>query len=308
MTGSDDLRDAMASFLSPDQVEPLLGGASAPGALDAGASRVGRLLAAMHSPAGLTASRNERQEHQEHREHQAVAAIVEAIREAPQPLAAHRRSRVLTKRMSAKAAVIAATLTALLAGGTAAAAATGSLPAPAQSAASSALAHVGLSVPSPNAHANPHATDKSHRGPKAHGGAKDGDGGADPKSGAKGPDATGNAKYGLCHAWAANPTPNAHSHKRDSVAFTNLQAAAETAGTSVAGYCKGVTPPAGDDEATTTPSDETTKTGHSKPSHVGREPREAKPKNDEPSTGGDHRTGAGADRTSHAPNAPIEGS
>jgi hypothetical protein len=284
MTGSDDPWGAMARFLSPDPVEQLLAGTSVPGELDASASRVGRLLCAMHSPA-LPAGPG--------MEQQAVAAIVDAIREAPRPLAPHRRSRMLTQLMSAKAAVAAATLAALLAGGTAAAAATGSLPGPAQTAVSSALAHVGISVPSPNSHANSHATNNPHRG-APHGGAPD------PTGGAKGPDATGNPKYGLCQAWAATPTPNAHSHKHDSVAFANLQEAADAAGMSVADYCKGVTPPTGTGETITTPS---TSPGTT-PSTVTHAPPVSTP-----NSGGAHAGsgGASSEGTSNAPPAANAG-
>jgi hypothetical protein len=169
---------------------------------------------------------------------------------------------------SAKGAVAVATLAVLLTGGTAAAA-TGSLPAPAQSAVAGALDHVGISVPGPNSHANQRAKDnaknkaerkaqnkaenksknKGHgvpnaHAPKAHSDATDGGDANDATKTGQGPDATGAAKYGLCTAWAATPTPSAHSHKRDSVAFTNLQKAAAAAGKSVDDYCKDVTPPA----------------------------------------------------------------
>jgi hypothetical protein len=291
VTGAGDL-PAMAGFLSPEAVEQLLAGTSVPENLDAGDARVARLLSAMHSHGAQTASGNELQEHH------AVTAIVEAIREAPQPLAAHRRSHVLPHRMSAKAAVATATFVTLLAGGTAAAA-TGSLPVPAQSAVSSALAHVGVSVPEPNSHANPHATNKTHRGSKPRDEATDGDGVAEPTN-AKGPDATGPAKFGLCQAWAATPTPNANSGKRDSVAFTNLQEAADAADKSVDDYCTNVTPPTGDDEATTTPP--TPK--HAKPSTGGPKQPDSDDAKGGPSTGDDHSDGASANGTSHAPDAP----
>jgi hypothetical protein len=278
MTPSNDPSGAMASLLSPDQVERLLTGAAVPGELDAGASRVAGLLSAMHLPAVSTAPGMEQQ---------TVAAIVEAIRQAPQPLAAHRRSRMLTQLLSAKAAVAAATLAALLAGGTAAAA-TGSLPVPAQSAVSSALSHVGVSIPHPNSHANPHATDNPHRAGQGQSDA------SDRTSGAQGPDATSAAKYGLCRAWAATPTPNSHSRKNNSVAFTNVQKAADAAGMSITDYCEGVTPPTGTDEATPTTLD------HAPPVST-------------PNSGGTHTGdtasgGASSNGTSNAPPAAADGS
>jgi hypothetical protein len=174
-----------------------------------------------------------------------------------------------TQLKSAKAAVAAATFAALLAGGTAAAAVTGSLPNPAQSAVSGALAHVGVSVPGSSSHADGHATNrKAHRALRVRDETAGDSGATDPKNDAQGPDATGNAEHGLCQAWAATPTPNAHSHKRDSVAFTNLQEAADAAGMSVAGFCKDTTPHTGGDATPATPSRDTTKSKHSKPEKV----------------------------------------
>jgi hypothetical protein len=221
----------MNRFLSPDHVEQLLADTSVPGELDASASRVEYLLAAMHSPAQPAGAETERH---------AVSAIVDAVRQSPRPLAAHRRTRVRTKVRSARLAVVGATLAALLAGGTAAAAATGTLPGPAQSAVSSALGHVGISVPGPNAHANAHATNNPHRATGHQGGAT-------------GHDATANANYGLCKKWATTPAPNPHSHKNDTGAFANLQQAAAAAGMSVADYCKGFTPSTGNGGTTTMP-------------------------------------------------------
>jgi hypothetical protein len=138
-----------------------------------------------------------------------VSAMAAAIGNGSPALAtfAPKEKHVLGKFLSLKALGIAVPVMALTA--TAAAAATGGLPGPAQSALHGALAHVGLSVPAPG-----------------------------DASKAKGPDATGPAKHGLCTAYAANGG-HASSH---SVAFTNLQNAAGAAGLSVADYCKGVTP------------------------------------------------------------------
>ena len=261
-----------------------------------------QLLSAMQSPAVSAPSVKEQK---------AVAAIVDAIHQAPRPLAAHRRSRMLKQVLSARGAVAAATLAVLLTGGTAAAA-TGSLPAPAQSVVSGALDHVGISVPGPNSHANQHARDNAKKNaekkaerpahgvpnahaPKAHSDATDGGAANDATKTGQGPDATGAAKYGLCTAWGATPTPNAHSHKRDSVAFTNLQKAAAAAGKSVADYCKDVTPPSGDDSGTasSTGSD-------SEPPTAGRD--EAKPDKGEPSEGADPNGDSKPDSTD--PTAP----
>jgi hypothetical protein len=148
---------------------------------------------------------------------------------------------MLPQLLSAKVGV--AALVALVAGGTAAAAA-GSLPDPAQRVVSRALAHVDISVPAPNEHANAqafaHAKGATDKTKPDH-------------AGGKGPDATGPAKFGLCTAWSAGPsTTNPHSGKADSVAFSNLQQAATDAGSSVADFCKDAVHPQGPDTSTTT--------------------------------------------------------
>jgi len=94
---------------------------------------------------------------------------------------------MISQLLSAKVAAIAAT--AVLGAG-AAAAATGSLPASAQSAASDALSHVGISVPNPDSHAGTNLTNRGQSGthtPNAH------------------------AQYGLCTALAAGPNSKANS-------------------------------------------------------------------------------------------------
>lgn len=219
----------MARFLSPDRAERLLAGADVPDDLPDGGARVARLFSAMRLPAtpGDLAG-----------EPRAVAAIAAAIRRAPVPLTAHRRRRMLPQLLSAKAA--AAAIAAVLAATTAAAAATGSLPDPAQKAVSRTLSHVDISVPSPNDHANDHPRN---------------DAGDTGRANATGPHATGAAKYGLCTAWAAGPsTTNPHRRKNDSVAFSNLQKAADAAGLSVTDYCKDAAPPSSGDEPTTSTS------------------------------------------------------
>jgi hypothetical protein len=122
---------------------------------------------------------------------------------------------MLGKVLSAKVAAIAAT--AFLGAGTAAAA-TGNLPDPAQSAVSKALSHVNVSVPGPNDHANQHAKDKA----KEH---------AEDEAGTE--NENRNREFGLCTAFLAGPnshansqaTANTHSGKNDSTAFAGLIAA-----------------------------------------------------------------------------------
>ena len=115
--------------------------------------------------------------------------------------------RMLGKLLSLKALGIALPAVALTAG--TAAAATNSLPAPAQTAIHNALSKVGISVPDGNSSS------------------------ASPV----GPNASGPAEFGLCTAYAAN---GGHASS-NSVAFKNLTAAATAAGESVTQYCAAVT-------------------------------------------------------------------
>lgn len=225
----------MAGDHDPDELERLLHGDDHPTVCDAGATHAARLLATMRgapSASELTG------------EVPAVTAIAAAIERTAQP-SAHRRSRMLPQFLSAKAAAIG--LAAVLAGAGAAAASTGSLPSPAQSAVSSTLSHVGVSVPDPGAH--PHAAD--HRSDTA---TTDSTEASDQAGQPRGPDATGPARVGLCRAWTAHTT-NGHAPSDSSVAFRNLQQAATDAGQSVAGYCKDVEPPTHDTSNGARPDD-----------------------------------------------------
>jgi hypothetical protein len=124
-----------------------------------------------------------------------------------------RRARMLVKLLTVKA--VAAAFTGALAVGGMAAAATGSLPEPAQR-----MAHrmVGAVPPAASqdrqAHENGSAAD------------------------AKGPDVTGPAKAGLCTAYLAGKGGD-HGRRNDSVAFKALEAAAGGAD-KVADFCKDV--------------------------------------------------------------------
>jgi hypothetical protein len=141
---------------------------------------------------------------------------------------------MLSKLLTLKALGIALPAVALTAGS--AAAATGSLPGPAQSAVSSALSNVGVHVP------NGHDTSSP--------------------ANAVGPDATGPAKYGLCAAYAANA---GHASSR-SVAFANLQKAATAAGKTVTQFCAGVTPSNGN-SSNDNGSNDSSGTGNSSNGH-----------------------------------------
>jgi hypothetical protein len=142
--------------------------------------------------------------------------------------AAPKGTRMLGRFVTLRALPIAIPAMALTA--TAAAAATGSLPGPAQSAVHGALAHVGVSVPSGNDSSNGKA---------------------------KGPDATGPAKFGLCTAFKAHEANGVHPSSH-AVAFANLQSAATAAGKSVDAYCAGVTPGNGSPDDNSTGSSSST--------------------------------------------------
>jgi hypothetical protein len=130
---------------------------------------------------------------------------------------ARRRSRLLTVLLTAKAAAAAAAAAVAL-GGVAAAAYTGTLPAPAQQ-----FAHSVIGAPSPQ---------PSHRPgtPQA----------TPARTDAVGPDAAGPAGFGLCTAYAHATAHGTASQK--AVAFRNLAAAAGGAA-KIAAYCAAVPHP-----------------------------------------------------------------
>jgi hypothetical protein len=125
--------------------------------------------------------------------------------------AAHKPQRSkLVMRIPAKVAVAGALV---LVGGTAAAAATGSLPGPIQSTVSSVLSHVGISVPSP---VNPHPS--ANASPHAFAGAD-------------------NSFHGLCTAYSS------HGSSSQTSVPARLSAAAQAANESVSQFCNSVPSP-----------------------------------------------------------------
>jgi hypothetical protein len=195
----------MASFSSSsDAGDEMNSGAPLPGA---GSGEVQKLLAVLRSP---TASDGVR-------EQEAVARITAAIVAAPTRIDA-RRNHMSVRRIPMKVAVASAAV--ILFGGTAAAAATGSLPDSAQHAVSAALGHVDVHVPDPNDHTADHSSD--------HG----------SKTTPVGVDPNGPAKHGLCTAWAArNQGDGSSGRSGDSTAFTNLQGAAHDLDQTVKEFC-----------------------------------------------------------------------
>ena len=139
---------------------------------------------------------------------------------------ARRRPRLLTSLLTAKAAAAAAVAATAL-GGVAAAAYTGTLPAPAQQ-----FAHGMIGAPSPQPSHRPGTPQPSHRPgtPQA----------TPARTDAVGPDATGPAAFGLCTAYAHAKAHGTASQK--AVAFRNLAAAAGGAA-KIAAYCTAVPHP-----------------------------------------------------------------
>jgi len=213
MTGPDDPFGDMGRHLTPFDADRLLSGDLAPEELPDHAAGVARLLTSLRGSDVHT---------DPVREHHIVSGMVNEIRAAnaagPAPQVVRLRRRIPTKAS-------AAALVAVLATGTAAAAANGSLPAGVQQVVSHALEHVDISVPLPGTHA---------------GGANAGKGRASdgtPPAKANGPDASGSAARGLCTAASHTPPTNG-ARRNGSVAAANLKKAAAAAGLSVVDFCK----------------------------------------------------------------------
>jgi len=182
-----------------------------------------------------------------------VGVIAGAMATAPHVTIASRRNPVRS-RITAKVAGLAAA--AVLLTGTAAAAATNSLPASAQSAVADAASTVGVNIPKHHHHGNPHDAALTAAGTAA----PDTGEGKPAKTGTghgKGPDAgpTSPATYGLCQAFSKVTTADPRSH---STAYRNLAAAAATAHQTVSAYCATIKPPAGDVSGTEDQNSSTT--------------------------------------------------
>lgn len=221
MTPSDDPLGDMARFPSLRDAERLLAGHVVNDDLPDEAARLARLLSSMRSLGAVG---------DQLAEQRAISTIAAGIRRSgsgqPELLRSHRFGR----RISSKAAAIG--LAAVLATGTAAAAANGSLPGPVQRVVADTLSHVDITVPNPDEHANANAS-----GPKPKSENGRGPDGTAPPAGARGPDAAGEAKSGLCTALSEGPSPNSSGGRVDSVAFSNLQKAATDAGMTVTEFC-----------------------------------------------------------------------
>jgi len=180
--------------LDPDTAERMLAGAVDPADAPPGYAGVVRVLAAAAAPPSAGELDGERE-------------AVAAFRAAHRPLDPSRRKPVLGKLVSAK--VLAGIAAGVVSVGTAAAAATGTLPGPAQ--------------------------DVAHR--ILHGAGKSDDAGPAETHPASRPSPTSlPGAVGLCRAWAAGQSGE-HGKKLDATAFQRLEHTAHDAGKSVASYC-----------------------------------------------------------------------
>jgi hypothetical protein len=151
---------------------------------------------------------------------------------------ARRRRRSLTSLLTAKVAAAVAVAAATALGGVAAAAYTGTLPAPAQQ-----FAHSVIGAPSPQPSHRPGTPQPSHRPGTPQPSHRPGTPQATPaRTDAVGPEATGPAAFGLCTAYAHAKAHGTASQK--AVAFRNLAAAAGGAA-KIAAYCTAVPHPGG---------------------------------------------------------------
>jgi hypothetical protein len=169
-----------------------------------------------------------------------VEAVSAAVRAAPVVAPTSRRLRWARAPVTRGAAVTAA----LLIGTATAAAATGSLPEPAQEAIAHFAKHLGLSIPGTTEH-NEGTTPNHVTGNGA----------------ATGPSPSGPDQNGLCTAagTAANP---------DSVAFRQLAAAAGAQSQSVTVFCTSALTPPGNSAHVTSPGPSSSNVGHgANPSH-----------------------------------------
>jgi hypothetical protein len=214
MTGNDGLDDMRHHSSIPEfrsdplaldegTAERLLGGVLDPADAPPAYKRAAMVLDAIAAPPSSDELADEAA---------AVATLAAVARSSPNR--ARRRPTVLTKVLTAKMAAAAA-IAALSVTGVAAAA-TGTLPDPAQRVAHQMLGAAG--VPAPD------------------NGSQDTKGAANGDHEATGPDASGAARDGLCRAWQAGQGGD-HGRRNDSTAFKALATAAGGSD-KIADYCK----------------------------------------------------------------------
>ena len=229
-----------------------------------------------------------------------VAAMAEVVRSVPgirhTPL---RRKKLLSKVLTAKAASVFA---ASVLGATAAAAATGNLPAPAQNAIASAASSIGVNVP--NKHANAHA--KANAAKHGH----HGQAGPDGANSGNGPGPDGSNDFGLCTAFLAHfngttSTTNGNDNWMQAKPFQALMADHGNSVDATKAACQTVVNDkaqqngTGNDQAGTQGNGSTNGTDHGQSS--GHKPQNA---GSQGSTGDSTGTTGSTDATEHAGTAP----
>ena len=232
MSPLDDFPDEMSGyFVGEGTTDALLEGRVEPDEAPAGLQEVATLVLAarsLHANGGLAGENSVS-------ENSVVAAFIESVR-APQatPAPVSPRPRRSAGRFSAK---VAGTAAILALGGAAAAAATGSLPAPLQAAVSRNLSHIGIGVPDPQ-------KGTSSSGLVSNAGA--GPAGQGRSTALTAPSTTAN-EYGLCTAYFApggvSSTDTTGKSALSSVAFARLTAAATAKGETVQAFCASIPKP-----------------------------------------------------------------
>ena len=157
---------------------------------------------------------------------QRVAAMAAVIAgQAPAPEVKADKAKKTKGRSLRRRARVSAVLAAGMLFGTAGLAMAGALPSGMQSVAAKVLSKVGISAPGGSSPRTTAANPSASPAPTP----------------TKGPDANGPAKFGLCNAFA-HGQGGVKGNKNNSVAFQNLQKAAQAAGQSVQEFCKSATP------------------------------------------------------------------
>ncbi len=203
MTRSDDTEDVLHDFISGDDDDRLLAGQA--NIQDEELAPLASLFVALREPARVNEAAGTKV---------LVAQMAKVVREGGSLTTSFKRKPKMAQLLTGKVAAVAVLS---LFSASAAAAATGNLPDPVQRDVSEVLSRVGVNVPSPDS--TPDTSSTSAASDTA-------------ASTAKGPDATGAAKQGLCTAYLTDKAKNPKA-----VAFKNLAQAAKDAGKTVDEFC-----------------------------------------------------------------------
>ena len=205
MSRSDDTESVLHDFISGDDDDRLLAGHA--DIQDGELAGLASLFAALREPVRVNEAAGTKV---------LVAQMATVVREGGSLTASSGRKPRVARLRTGKVVAVAALS---LFSASAAAAATGNLPDPVQRDVSHVLSRVGVNVPTPDSKPDTPSTPTS---------------GDTETSTAKGPDATGAAKQGLCTAYLAG---KANGKNPNAVAFKNLAQAAKDAGKTVDAYC-----------------------------------------------------------------------